>query len=353
MILPASRSALIACSGACFMDKRWRYLIALILVGAVYWYVPAIGPQHKIPPQPVERLTGDEPITPIPLVSHLDRNKVALGRRLFSDAQLSGNGAIACAHCHDLSRGGVDGLPRSVGIGGAIGDINAPTVFNSGFNFRQFWDGRAATLEEQIDGPLLNPKEMGANWTEVDFRLRQDAAYRRAFAALYPTGITPDNVRDAIATFERSLTTPNAKFDRYLRGEKNSLDGDEFAGYLLFKKLGCITCHQGMNVGGNVYEKLGLFENYFEHRGNVQPVDYGRYNLTRHESDRYEFRVPSLRNVALTAPYFHDASAATLEDAVVIMAKYQLGVTLHRDETAKIVKFLNTLTGEYDSRADK
>ena len=331
------------------MVKWWGYpiAVAVALATAVYWYRPAVVPPRNVDATVSAKQFSEEPITPIPLELNLDKGKVALGRRLFGDTQLSANNTISCAHCHDLSRGGVDGLPRSVGIDGAVGDINALTVFNSAFNFRQFWDGRAATLEEQIDGPVLNPKEMGSSWPVIVTRLRQDQAYRRDFASLYQDGITADNIKNAIATFERSLTTPNAKFDRYLRGEKNSLNGNEYAGYVLFKKLGCIACHQGVNVGGNLYEKLGLIENYFEHRGHIQTVDYGRYNLTHKEADRYEFRVPSLRNVALTAPYFHDASAKTLEEAVAIMARYQLGVTLQHDEVAKIVAFLNTLTGEY------
>lgn len=330
------------------MTLRNRALIAVLIVLALagVWLTPAPMPQQKILHQPVERTFGGEPITPVPLVHNLDRNKVALGGRLFKDARLSADNKISCSHCHDLAHGGADGLPRPVGIGGIVGVINTPSVFNSAFNFRQFWDGRAATLEDQIEDHLLDPKEMASNWPDVVARLEKVAVYRRDFTALYPDGIKPETVKDAIATFERSLTTPNSKFDRFLRGEQNALDGDEFAGYVLFKKLGCITCHQGVNVGGNLYEKLGLFENYFEGRGHVAPADLGRYNITRNEENRYEFRVPSLRNVALTAPYFHDASASTLEEAIAIMAKYQLGVTLQRDEIAKIVKFLNSLTGE-------
>lgn len=328
---------------------RLRYLVVPALAGAVlsYWYFSIA--RHQLPPAPWHPPVdaGEEPITPIPLASHLDRNKVALGQRLFNDTRLSADDTVSCASCHDLARGGVDRLPRSTGIGGAAGTINAPTVFNSGFNFRQFWDGRAATLEDQIDGPVQNPKEMGAAWPDVIARLEKDAAYRRDFAALYPAGIRRETVKDAIATFERSLVTPNGRFDRFLRGERNAIDGEERAGYVLFKNLGCISCHQGVNVGGNMYEKLGLVENYFEHRGNIQQADLGRYNLTHNEDHRYEFRVPPLRNVALTAPYFHDASADSLEKAVAVMAKYQLGIDLKPVEISRIVSFLNTLTGEY------
>lgn len=331
------------------MSKSVRLFVLLTgcIAALAYWAFMLVKPE-TLPESwhyPVEKI-GNEPITPIPLQLGLDIRKVALGKRLFSDPRLSADNQISCASCHDLNRGGVDGLPHSIGIGGANGDINAPTVFNSGLNFRQFWDGRAATLEDQIDGPVQNPKEMGAAWPDVIAKLQSDEAYRRDFAALYPAGIGRETVKDAIATFERALTTPNAKFDRFLRGDKDALSGDEFAGYLLFKKSGCISCHQGVNVGGNMYERLGLVANYFEQRGKVEKVDFGRYNLTGREEHRYEFRVPSLRNVALTAPYFHDASASTLAKAVATMGTYQLGVDFQPEEIDKIVKFLHTLTGE-------
>lgn len=343
------------------MIKRFRYQVfavcAFFLAASAYLYLNYANvltePQVHEWQAPVGYVAGDEPITPIPLSVKLDKAKVALGRRLFNDLRLSGDGTISCAHCHKLEAGGDDDLPRSVGINGELGNINAPTVFNSAYNFRQFWDGRAATLEEQIDGPVQNPSEMGANWPDVIATLEQDERYRKDFAALYESGIARDTIKDAIATFERSLSTPNARFDRFLRGEKNALDGDEFAGYQLFKDLGCITCHQGMNVGGNMYEKLGLVADYYLHRGDVQKVDLGRYNLTGIEENRYEFRVPSLRNVAQTSPYFHDGSADTLEHAVAIMGKYQLGVDLQDVEISRIVKFLETLTGEYPAALDE
>lgn len=330
------------------MSNRMGVLVVLfiaIALGIYFSLRPVMQP--VVPNFVAEKKFGDEPITPIPRTLDLDLNKVALGQRLFSDTQLSRDNTISCSSCHNLAAGGVDGLARSVGIGGAQGAINAPSVFNSGFNFRQFWDGRAATLEDQIDGPVQNPKEMGATWSQVIANLNKNAAYRQDFSAIYPDGISRDSIKDAIATFERSLITPDGKFDRFLRGEKNALDGEEFAGYQLFKSLGCISCHQGVNVGGNMYEKLGLVDNYFEHRGHIEEVDFGRYNITKNKENLYEFRVPSLRNVALTAPYFHDASADTLEHAVAIMAKYQLGVTLQDVERNRIVRFLKTLTGEY------
>lgn len=338
------------------MTKKMRNLALFLLVTGglifLFWFITrdsheSLRADWHLPIYGM----SDEAITPLPLTVNLDQKKVALGQRLFNDSRLSRDDTISCAHCHPLDRGGVDGLTRSVGIGDATGDINAPTVFNSGFNFRQFWDGRAATLEDQIDGPVQNPKEMGAAWPDVITRLKGNDSYRNDFAALYATGVSQESIKDAIATFERSLITPNARFDHFLRGHKDSLDPEEFAGYQLFKRLGCVSCHQGMNVGGNMYEKLGLVEDYFARRGNMTKVDFGRYNLTGKEENRYEFRVPSLRNVALTAPYFHDGSADTLEHAVAIMARYQLGVELQDTEINRIVRFLNTLTGEYPPQA--
>lgn len=328
--------------------------LILCLVVVYFWESAPDRRDMQVSAGPgVLSVEGLEPITPIPHDMELDARKVALGRRLFHEPRLSHDDTISCAHCHNLANGGMDGLPRSTGIAGKQGRVNTPTAFNSGFNFRLFWDGRAATLEDQIDFPMNNPCEMDSSWDEVIAKLGKDAEYRRDFAAIYPDSIQPAAIKDAIATFERSLTTPNGKFDRYLRGDKQALDKDELAGYELFKSLGCISCHQGMNVGGNMYEKLGIVGNYFAHRGHVNEADFGRFNVTGIEEHRYEFRVPSLRNVALTAPYFHDASAGTLEQAVIIMGKYQLGVNLSSDEIAKIVKFLNTLTGIYQGDAGK
>jgi cytochrome c peroxidase len=288
--------------------------------------------------------------TPIPLSLSLDSRKVELGGQLFSDPKLSGDGSIACAHCHDLATGGVDRMSHSRGIGGQVGGINAPTVFNSGFNFRQFWDGRAETLEDQIDGPLQNPVEMGSTWPQALAAISENQQYSSAFKTIYRDGIQSRNVKDAIATFERSLITPNSRFDRFLRGDQTVLNEEEQAGYGLFKRVGCASCHQGVNIGGNMYQKLGIMEDYFVVRGHIGAVDLGRFNITKREQDRYFFKVPSLRNVAMTPPYLHDGSAATLEEAVQVMARYQLGKKLRAAEVAKIAAFLRTLTGEYSGK---
>jgi len=323
-------------------------LSGLALVTYYFWYaVPDHSALQDRPERIEQYIDLQEPITPIPLEIKLDARKVALGRRLFHDPRLSRDESISCAYCHNLSKGGMDGLPHPIGIAGKMGKINTLTVFNSGFNFRLFWDGRVATLEDQINFPMNSPCEMDSSWDEVIAKLGKVEDYRRDFGAVYPDGISIFAIKDTIATFERSLITPNGKFDRFLRGDKSALDAEELEGYKLFKSLGCISCHQGRNVGGNMFEKLGVVDNYFVQRGNVQKIDFGRYNVTGIEENRYEFRVPSLRNVALTAPYFHDASARTLEQAVSIMGKYQLGVTLTKAEVSRIVKFLTTLTGIY------
>ncbi|HZW26636.1 MAG TPA: cytochrome-c peroxidase [Gallionella sp.] len=336
--------------------RGYRFLLAVLLAGvvALVWFMslPKAGSLRAIPFEYAVE-AGSEPIAPIPLDIRLDPARVVLGKRLFHEPRLSGDDTVSCANCHGLDRGGADQAVRSFGIGGREGAINAPTVFNSGFNFRQFWDGRAATLEEQIDGPIHDQAEMASNWPQVLGKLRRDGAYRKAFEAIYPDGITADNVKDAIATFERSLYTPNSRFDRYLRGDRAALSGDEQAGYRLFKELGCVSCHQGVNVGGNLYEKMGVMEDYFVARVNVTRADLGRYNQTGIEEQRFEFKVPGLRNVALTAPYFHDGSAATLEQAVRLMAKHQLGIALDEERQRRVVAFLRTLTGEYQGESLK
>lgn len=295
--------------------------------------------------------TAEEPIVPLPASLPLDSRKVELGRLLFKEPRLSADGSVSCATCHNLATGGVDRRVCSRGIGGREGAINAPTVYNSGFNFRQFWDGRAEGLEAQVDGPLQNAVEMGGSWSQAIAVLTADGSYRAAFAAIYADGITAANVRDAIATFERSLVTPNSRFDRYLRGDAAALSKEEAAGYRLFKQIGCTSCHQGINIGGNMYQKLGVMEEYFTAaRANRSVVDLGRYNITGREEDRHFFKVPSLRNVAVTPPYLHDGSAKTLAEAVQVMARYQLGTELDQADVARIAAFLGSLTGERDGK---
>ena len=291
----------------------------------------------------------NEPIQPLPLAVKLDAKRVALGEKLFNDKRLSKDDTLACVSCHDLGTGGVDRERVSTGIGGAKGAINAPTVFNSGFNFRQFWDGRAASLEEQAAGPIHDPKEMGTTWQEVLGKLGRDQALAAEMKAAYADGLQPKNIQDAIATYERSLVTPS-RFDSYLRGNKTAITADELQGYQLFKSYGCVACHQGVNVGGNMFQVFGVIGDYFKKRGGVTTADLGRYNVTKAEADRHVFKVPSLRNVALTAPYFHDGSAARLEDAVDVMFRYQLGRAAPARDKELIVKFLRSLNGEHNGK---
>ena len=279
------------------------------------------------------------PIKPIPQSMNVDHKKVVLGQKLFFDPQLSADGTISCASCHDLENGGDDGRKFSIGVNGKKGNINAPTVYNAVFNFRQFWDGRAEDLKAQVFGPIENPVEMNMTMAQTVDKLKQNTMYLSDFAAVYADGITKENVADAIAEYEKTLVTPNAPFDRYLKGEKNAIDPEAEEGYELFKSKGCIVCHNGVNVGGNFYNKFGIFKD-------ANSSALGRYNITKKEEDKFVFKVPSLRNVALTAPYMHDGRADTLEEAVEIMSEHQLGRYMSKEEIEKIVAFLKSLTGE-------
>lgn len=293
-----------------------------------------------------------EPIRPIPLTQELDDRKVALGDLLFHDPQLSSNNTISCATCHSLHQGGVDGLENSEGMLGSNTGLNSPTVFNSGFHWQLNWDGSAATLEEQADGPIAAAKEMGGiSWQEIVEKLKRSPEYLTAFNRSYPDGMTRENIKDALGTFQRSLYTPNAPFDRYLRGDEKAISQDAKAGYNLFKSYGCVTCHQGMLVGGNMFQTVGVFGDYFADRGNIIKSDLGRYNVTNDESDRHVFKVPSLRNVTRTAPYFHDGHPKTLDEAIKLMGQYQLGVDIPQEDIDLMMQFLITLTGEYQGKS--
>lgn len=315
------------------MTKR-KYAIATALAAAM------VGLAGTVPAAPV-----DEPIKPLPTDLKFDSRKVELGRKLFGDTRFAQDNSVACLSCHDFSRGGADPRPRSVGVGGAVGPVNSPTVFNSGFNFRQLWNGAASSLEDQIDRVIKNPAVFNTSWEQVLGKLGKDASLVADFKAVYPDGLTEKSVKDALATFERSLVT-HSRFDRYLRGDAAAISAEERAGYEKFKNYGCIACHQGVNVGGNMFQVFGAMDDYFKNRGDIKNPDLGRYNVTKRESDKHLFKVPSLRNVELTAPYFHDGSAKTIEEAVDVMFRYQLGRRGPAEDKALIIKFLRTLTGE-------
>lgn len=293
--------------------------------------------------------TASEPFEPLPFAVPADAAKVVLGDRLFHDPGLSHHRQRSCATCHPLDRGGMDGQARGAGADGT--ELrNTPTVFNVGFSFFFNWDGSTTTLQAHAEKVLSNPRVMNSRWPELLPALQADADYVRGFTAAYPDGVTPTNVLDALATFERSLVTPNSRFDRYLRGDDSALDRAEQRGYQLFKSLGCVACHQGLNIGGNLFQKFGIFETPMVTQRRTHPR---RDASTMNDADRDIYRVPSLRNVAVTAPYFHDGRARTLEEAVDVMAERQLGRRLSRGERDLIVRFLHSLTGEFRGRPVK
>ena len=236
--------------------------------------------------------------------------------------------------------GGTDNQISSIGHKWHLGPINSPTVYNSKFNIAQFWDGRAKDLKEQAGGPIANPGEMGFTHEAAVGVLKTIPGYRQEFAKVYgASNITIDQVTDAIATFEETLVTPNSPFDLYLKGDKKAISATATKGYEHFKNKGCVACHNGPAVGGNMFQKMGLVKPY--------PSEIlGRYDVTKNEADKYVFKVPTLRNVELTYPYFHDGSVWSLEEAVKLMGEHQLGITLKNNEVKEIVAFLKTLTGE-------
>jgi len=296
------------------------------------------------------KVLGGEPILPVPDVDIKSPGLVKLGERLFHDARFSSDQTVSCASCHLLSQGGIDGKKVSTGVNGREGTVNAPTVFNSSLNFRQFWDGRARNLFEQIDGPIHNQVEMDFDWQRVLSVIAYDADYKRLFNKNYSDGVTIINIKLAIVAFEESLLTPNSRFDQYLLGNNDALSGDEKLGYKLFKNYGCASCHQGVAIGANMYQKLGVISKYpFPSKISVDSW-LGRFNVTGEELDKHFFKVPSLRNVANTAPYLHDGSKETLANVIEVMMVYQLGVPVIEDDVQLIIKFLKTLTGEYQGK---
>ena len=293
-----------------------------------------------------------EPIQPLVKPAQINQEKARLGEKLFNDSILSRDMDLSCASCHNLQSNGADTNTLGNGRNNTLLDANTLTVFNSSLNHQQFWDGRALTLEEQINFVINSNKEFFSSWPLIIDRLKKNNDYRYKFKSLYGDGITADNVRNAIATFERTLITTNSRFDQYLLGDNNAINSQEKNGYRLFKSYGCVACHQGSNVGGNMFMKLGVFGNYYsEKKDNLKTLNYGLYNITKKESDRFVFRVPSLRLVTLTAPYFHDGSIQTLKEAIKTMAKHQLGRNINNQHIEDIIAFLKTLPGDYQGEA--
>lgn len=326
-------------------------LIVLVALGCAAEEPVAVAPEDELlaearlrfAPLPAAAVNPDNPVTAA---------KVDLGRRLYFDPRLSKSGKLSCDSCHDLERYGVDNLPTSPGDRGKHGERNSPTVLNAALHVAQFWDGRAADVEEQAGMPVVNPVEMAIPGEEylVD-RLNRDAGYREAFAEAFPEQEDPltfTNVRLALGAFERTLLTPS-RFDHFLRGDAE-LAPEERQGLEIFITLGCAACHNGATLGGHIFRKFGIAEPYWELTGSER-VDEGRIEVTGEEDDRCVFKVPSLRNVEKTWPYFHDGSVATLEEALQVMAKLQIGAELSPTQLSRLAAFLGTLTGELPPEA--
>jgi cytochrome c peroxidase len=283
-----------------------------------------------------------EPIQPIEAFQAENPAKVHLGKMLFFDPRLSKSAFISCNSCHNLSMGGADNRDRSIGHGWKTGSVNSPTVLNSSLHIAQFWDGRAKDLKEQAAGPIANPIEMASTHDVAVGVIASIEGYGEEFKKVYgDSKVTLDRITDAIAAFEETLVTPNSRFDRWLKGDDLAINAAEKKGYELFKERGCVGCHNGPAVGGNMFQKFGLVHAYTKDKENL-----GRYNVTKQEQDKYVFKVPSLRNIEMTYPYFHDGSVWSLEEAVEVMAWHQLGLKLSVEEKAAMVAFLKTLTGQ-------
>lgn len=285
---------------------------------------------------------SNEPIQPIEPFKVINPAMVELGKKLYFDPRLSKSGVLSCNTCHNLSMGGTDNIKTSVGHKWHQGPINSPTVLNSGMNLAQFWDGRAKDLKEQAGGPIANPGEMGFTHELAADVVASIPAYRAEFKAAFGNDkVTIDEITTAIAAFEDTLVTPNSRFDLWLKGDKKAMTTQELAGYKLFKDSGCIACHYGTIMGGTSFQKMGILEPY-----KTANKEVGRAAVTGKDADRFNFKVPTLRNVELTYPYFHDGQADTLKEAVDIMGRLQLGRKYSEQENADIVAFLKTLTGE-------
>jgi len=290
----------------------------------------------------VGNVVAEEPIQAIQPPQQINLAQVELGKKLYFDPRLSKSGFISCNSCHNLSMGGTDNLKTSIGHKWVQGPINAPTVLNSSMNVAQFWDGRAKDLKEQAGGPIANPGEMASNHTLAVDVLRSIPGYVREFKLVFGSDeIDIDKVTQAIAEFEKTLVTPNSRFDLWLLGKKDALTEQELAGYKLFKESGCVSCHNGPAVGGNSFQKMGVVEPY----QTKSPAE-GLSAMTGKDADRFKFKVPTLRNVELTYPYFHDGEAETLAEAVDVMGRLQLGRKFNDQENVSIVAFLKTLTGD-------
>ena len=304
--------------------------------------VAALAAAAALAALPAHAQGAQEPIQPIAPAVVKNPAMVELGKKLWFDPRLSKSGFISCNSCHNLSMGGSDNLKTSIGHNWQEGPINSPTVLNSSMNVAQFWDGRAGTLKEQAGGPIANPGEMAFTHELAVDMLNSIPGYKTEFKTVFKKDkIDIDQVTDAIAAFEETLVTPNSRFDKWLKGDAKAITTTELEGYKLFRDSGCVACHNGVAVGGNSFQRMGLIEPYKTNN----PAE-GRSAVTGNDAERFNFKVPTLRNVELTYPYFHDGAADTLNQAVDTMGRIQLGKNFTKEENAKIVAFLKTLTGD-------
>ncbi|MGR9054149.1 MAG: cytochrome-c peroxidase [Gammaproteobacteria bacterium] len=321
------------------MFKVRLLISALVLAGAV----SSVSAGEALPT--VAPAPADNPTTP---------EKVALGKMLYHDPRLSSTGTVACASCHNTMLGGEDNRPNAMGVHGQTGGRSAPTVWNSAFNAVQFWDGRAASLEDQAAGPVTNPIEMGMkSWDDVVARLKTIEGYQDAFEKAFgKNAISKDNATKAIAAYERTLITPNSPYDKYVQGDTSALTEQQVRGMLKAVELGCTGCHSGPAFNGpGMYQKFPVNSNGFFEAKYHFSKDKGRAEVTNKAEDENMWKVPTLRNIALTAPYFHNGSVKTLDEAVKLMAKLQLNQDLSDADVADIVAFLNALTGEFPKQS--
>lgn len=331
------------------MTHRYLYciasallVVALILAAYAFYQVDEpIAGGRKIATQ-YDFVSVAGPIQPIPHIKTIDKQWFSLGKALFNSTLLSKDNTVSCASCHLVGEGGDDGFPVSVGIGGSVGERNSPTVLNAVFNFRQFWDGRSAGLAEQAVGPIHNPIEMNSNFAEIIQKLNQSDDFSQAFSVLSPDGITQEAIIQALVTFEEGLITPDAAIDRFIKGDKSALTVQQKRGYEKFIGFGCVSCHQGVNIGGNLYQRLGRIDSVPSHL----LEDKGRSVITNNAADEHVFKVPSLRNIKRTGPYFHDGSVATLDEAVRIMAQGQLGIALEDSDVKDLLSLFDAFNGE-------
>lgn len=283
---------------------------------------------------------------PVPMAPGIEPAKIELGKKLFQEHVFSKNLSTSCASCHQLGNSGVDNLPRYIGMEKKPGQVNTPSVFNANLNFLQFWDGRAKTIEDVINDHVIDETVFANTWPTIVQEISQNNLYAEDFKQSYPNGVTQENIINALKIYIDNLVTPNSSFDRYLKGDKTALSNEAQKGYRLFRKYGCITCHQGPNLGGNLHQKLGIYKDYFADKGTLKKEDYGYYNVTGKEDDKFVFKVPSLRNISRTGPYLHDGSVKTLPEMIQIMAIYQVGQPLRNDEVNAIAQFLQTFSAD-------